>query len=208
MCLVVLPKDFLLDAVTEIAECLTEGLLLGNYRFELYKTPNEGNEPGQGGAVLAPVMAAWPSAPCAKGMERGRVVAEATNAARDMANQPGNGWTPADFAEYAKKLAKKASLKCKVLDKGPCRSWHGRHPRGQSGLGFAAQLVTLEYRTEKKHPTLLLVGKGLTFDSGGICTKPPAGMEDMKYDMCGGAAVLTAMQAIAELGIAGSMWLP
>jgi|OM-RGC.v1.001507494 leucyl aminopeptidase len=201
--LLVLPKDYLLDAV-EIAECCVEGMLLGNYRFDFYKNPKEDKDkPARvehfflhdGGLSQSAVR---------KGLERGRALAEATCAARDMANQPGNGWTPAEFAEYAKKLSKRTRLKCKVLDKG------AMHKLGMGGIlgvnqgsALPPQLVILEYRTNKKHPTLLLVGKGLTFDSGGLCAKPPAGMEDMKYDMCGGAAVLAAMQAIAEIGLEG-----
>lgn len=201
--LVVLPKDYLLDAV-EIAECVGEGLLLGDYRFDLYKTPKDGED--------APprVERFWLSAgslaasAVRKGLERGQIVAEATNAARDMANQPGNGWTPADFAEYAKKLAKKSRLKCKILDKAALQKLKMGGILGvNQGSALPPVLVCLEYKTDKKYPTVLLVGKGLTFDSGGICTKPPAGMEDMKYDMCGGAAVLAAMQAIAEIGIEG-----
>lgn len=201
--LVVLPKDYLLDAV-EIAECVSEGLLLGNYRFDLYKNPKEGEDaPIRVERFLLSAGSLAASA-VRKGLERGRVVAEATNAARDMANQPGNGWTPADFAEYAKKLAKKSRLKCKVLDKGDLQKLKMGGILGvNQGSALPPVLVSLEYKTEKKHPTVLLVGKGLTFDSGGICTKPPAGMEDMKYDMCGGAAVLAAMQAIAEIGIEG-----
>ena len=86
----------------------------------------------------------------------------------------------------------------------PAEAGHGWHLGVNQGSALPPQLVILEYRTEKKNPTILLVGKGLTFDSGGICLKPPAGMEDMKYDMCGGAAVITAMQAIAEIGSAAS----
>jgi leucyl aminopeptidase len=66
------------------------------------------------------------------------------------------------------------------------------------GSALPPKLVILEYTTAKKNPTLMFVGKGLTFDSGGVSLKPAAGMEDMKYDMCGGAAVLAAMQAVAE----------
>jgi leucyl aminopeptidase len=199
--LLVLPKDFLLDAV-EIAECCSEGMLLGNYRFDLYKNPKEDKDkPGRverfflhdGGLSQSAVR---------KGLERGRALAEATCAARDMANQPGNGWTPAEFADYAKRLSKKTRLKCKVLDKAAMQKLGmGGIVGVNQGSALPPQLVILEYRTNKKYPTLLLVGKGLTFDSGGICTKPPAGMEDMKYDMCGGAAVLAAMQAIAEIGM-------
>jgi len=201
--LVVLPKEFLLDAI-EIAQCFAEGLLLGNYRFDLYKQPKEEKDiPGRverfflhdGGLSQAAVQ---------KGMERGWALARAVNSARDMANQPGNTWTPAAFADYAKKLSKRTSLKCKVLDKSNLQKLGmGGIVGVNQGSAQPPHLVILEYRTNKKLPTILLVGKGLTFDSGGICIKPPCGMEDMKYDMCGGAAVMTAMQAIAEIGLTG-----
>ena len=201
--LVVLPGDFLLDSA-EIAQCLTEGLMLGNYRFDPYKTPKEDNDqPGRvavfhlhGGGLAATAVA--------DGLARGRVLAEAVCAARDMANQPGNGWTPAEFAAYGKKVARETGMKCKVLDRAALQKLGmGGILAVNQGSALPPCLVVLEYRTDRKQPTVLLVGKGLTFDSGGICAKPPAGMEDMKYDMCGGAAVITAMQAIAETGLAG-----
>ena len=197
--LVVLPKEYVLDAV-EIAQCLSEGFLLGNYRFDLYKQPKE-DDPSvrverfllhHGGLAASAVH---------KGLEFGRILAGATCAARDMANQPGNGWTPADFAEYARKLARKSRLKCTVLDKGNLQKLRMGGILGVSqGSAQPPFLVILEYKTSKKNPTVLLAGKGLTFDSGGLSAKPPAGMEEMKYDMCGGAAVMAAMQAIAEIG--------
>ena len=200
---VVLPKDYLL-AAAEIAECLTEGLILGNYRFEVYKTPKpEADQPVRiehivlhdGGLAVTAVR---------KGMGRGKIVAEAVNAARDMANQPGNGWTPAEFAEYGKRIAKQSDLKCKVLDKAAMKKLGMGGILGvNQGSALPPQLVVLEYKTGKSNPTLLIVGKGLTFDSGGLCIKPPAGMEDMKYDMCGGAAVMAAMQAVAAAEIKG-----
>jgi leucyl aminopeptidase len=201
--LVVLPKDFLLDAV-EIGQCVTEGMLLGNYRFDMYKHPREDKD--------APVRVerfflhdgGLPQVAVHKGLERGRALAEAANAARDMANQPGNGWPPSAFAEYAKKLSKKTSLKCKVLDKSALQKLGMGGILGvNQGSAQPPHLVILEHRTHKNNPTVLLVGKGLTFDSGGICIKPPAGMEDMKYDMCGGAAVMAAMQAIADIKLMG-----
>ncbi|MDD2465022.1 MAG: leucyl aminopeptidase [Desulfobulbus sp.] len=200
--LLVLPKEYLLDAV-EISQCCTEGMILGNYRFDLYKNPKDEKDlPGRL-ERFALHHGGLPQAAVQKGLERGRVLALATGAARDMANQPGNGWTPTAFAEYAKKLAKKTSLKCKVLDKSALQKLGmGGLVGVNQGSAQPPHLVILEYRTSKKNPTILLVGKGLTFDSGGICIKPPSGMEDMKYDMCGGAAVMTAMQAIAEIGLA------
>ena len=200
---VVLPKEYLLAAV-EIAECLTEGLILGNYRFALYKSPQvDTDQPGQvehfllhdGGLAVTAVR---------KGMGRGKIVADAVNAARDMANQPGNGWTPAEFAEYGKKLAKQSELKCKVLDKAAMKKLAMGGILGvNQGSALPPQLVVLEYKTGKSNPTILIVGKGLTFDSGGLCIKPPTGMEDMKYDMCGGAAVMATMQAVAAAEIKG-----
>ena len=201
--MVVLPKDFLLDAA-EIAECLTEGVLLGNYRFEQYKTPK--NEEEQSGRVERLLLHDGGLAASAvlQGMERGRAQAEAVCDARDMANCPANAWTPADFAEYGKRIGKQFGLKCKVLDKSAMEKLGMGGILGVSqGSAQPPKLVVLEYRTNKKHPTILLVGKGLTFDSGGISAKPPAGMEDMKYDMCGGAAVITAMRALAETEVAG-----
>ncbi|MGD9948560.1 MAG: leucyl aminopeptidase [Desulfobulbus sp.] len=200
--LLVLPKDFLLDAV-EIAECCVEGMLLGNYRFDLYKNPKDEKDTPVRVERFALHDGGLSRAAVQKGMDRGLALAQATCAARDMANQPGNGWTPSAFAEYAKKLAKKTSLKCKVLDKSAMQKLGMGGLLGvNQGSAQPPYLVILEHKTSKKNPTLLLVGKGLTFDSGGICIKPPSGMEDMKYDMCGGAAVMTAMQAIAEIGLA------
>lgn len=200
---VVLPKEYLLDAV-EIAQSLVEGVILGNYGFDLYKSPKKEEEAPVRIERLRLHPGGLAASAVQQGLERGRAVAFATCAARDMANQPGNGWTPGDFADYAKKICKKTRLKCKVLEKSAIEKLGMGGLIGVSrGSAQPPHLVTLEYKTDKHHPTILLVGKGLTFDSGGICAKPPAGMEDMKYDMCGGAAVLATMQAIAELGVEG-----
>ena len=201
--LVVLPTEFPLEAF-EIAECLTEGLLLGNYRFDIHKTPKEEQDkPGRVERFLLHA-AGLANGAVRKGMNRGKALAEATAAARDMANQPANHWTPAAFVDYAKKISNKSNLKCKILDKTALEKLAMGGILGvNQGSALPPQLVILEYKTEKKNPTILLVGKGLTFDSGGISLKPPAGMEDMKYDMCGGAAVITAMQALAETEASG-----
>ncbi|MHB8790721.1 MAG: leucyl aminopeptidase [Desulfobulbaceae bacterium] len=187
-------------APDEVAECVSEGLLLGNYLFARYKKAKKDEEPPvvvqqfllQGGG-LSPAR-------CRAGMTRGSRAALAVCAARDMANEPANFWTPARFADYGRKLAGEYGLKCSVLDKTAMkRLGMGGILAVNQGSAEPAALVILEYRAGGKScPTLLLVGKGLTFDSGGISLKPAAGMEDMKYDMCGGAAVLAAMQAVAE----------
>lgn len=197
--LAVLPP-FTSLAADEVAECVTEGLLLGNYLFARYKKEKKDEEPQvqvrqfllQGGG-LAPARVR-------AGMTRGSRAAAAVCAARDMANEPANYWTPARFAEYGRTLAGEKGLKCTVLDKAALkRLGMGGILAVNQASAEPATLVILEYRAGKSCPTLLLVGKGLTFDSGGVSLKPAAGMADMKYDMCGGAAVLAAMQAVADM---------
>ena len=123
-------------------------------------------------------------------MEKGRVAASAGCTARDMANEPGNVWTPTRFAEFARKLARTKNFSCKVLSKANMQRLKMGGILGvNSGSAQPPKMVILEYKTSPRNPTLLLVGKGLTFDSGGISLKPPGGMEEMKFDMCGGAAV-------------------
>jgi leucyl aminopeptidase len=119
--------------------------------------------------------------------------------ARDMANEPGNVWTPSKFAELGKKIGKKKNCSCKVLNKAQMKKLKMGGILGVTrGSHEPPSMVILHYRTGKKVPTLMLVGKGLTFDSGGISLKPGLNMADMKYDMCGGAAVMAAMNVIAE----------
>ncbi len=184
-------------AADEVAECLAEGVVLGGYRFDKYKTAKE-DEP----VAHIKAVSFWGTARAAtlrRGMDRGRVAAMNAWAARDMANEPGNHWTPNHFADYGRALAERRGLTCKVLDKAAMkRLGMGGILGVNQGSAQPPKMVVVEYRTGKKVPTLLLVGKGLTFDAGGISLKPSAGMEEMKYDMCGGAAVLAAMAAVAE----------
>lgn len=175
---------------------LTEGLLLGSYRFTKYQSLPDPDEPAP---ALAAVVISGPRG-IAPAVRRAVVVARAVMGARDMANEPGNGWTPEDFALRARELADQCDLQVKVLD------GKAMQKLGMSGILGVSQgsarpprLVMLEYRAAaKKAPTLLMVGKGLTFDSGGISLKPGNGMEEMKYDMCGGAAVLAAMEVVGR----------
>jgi leucyl aminopeptidase len=202
--LAVLPA-FTILAPDEVAECLAEGLLLGNYLFARYKKAKKDEEPPVQVQHFLLQDGGLPPARVKAGMTRGSQAALAVCAARDMANEPANFWTPARFAEYGRKLAGQSGLKCTVLDKAAMtRLGMGGILAVNQGSAEPATLVILEYRArEKGCPTLLLVGKGLTFDSGGVSLKPAAGMEKMKYDMCGGAAVLAAMQAVAESGPRG-----
>lgn len=186
--------------IVDIAEPLLEGVLLGDYRFLKYKTVTDEteDEPYQGLETVF-LCASSMTKVVKKSLDRARLSAECGKIARDMANEPGNGWTPSHFASYAKELAKSYSLSCTVLDKKDMVKLGMGGILGVSqGSKEAPKLVILDYSPKKARKTFLMVGKGLTFDSGGVSLKPGSGMEDMKYDMCGGAAVMSAMKAVAE----------
>jgi leucyl aminopeptidase len=184
--------------VMDVAECLTEGILLGDYRFAKYKKadPEEDIFPG---IEQLTFLAATQTEAIGRHLGKGENAARAVCEARDMANEPGNGWTPDHFADYAGNVAERCALSCQVLGKSDLVELQmGGLLAVNQGSALEPKMVVLEYNPgKKKNGTILLVGKGLTFDSGGICLKPAENMQDMKYDMCGGAAVLAAMQAIA-----------
>ena len=179
------------------AGALAEGIILGDYRFEKYKesTKKKTDYPGLGAIKFA----------CKdhlkivrQGVEWAKNSAFAACTARDMANEPGNHWTSADFAAYAKQLAADTGLGYRCIEKKEMEQMGmGGILAVNQGSHVPARMVILEHLPENRTETILLVGKGLTFDSGGISIKPSAGMEDMKYDMCGGAAVMCAMAAVA-----------
>jgi leucyl aminopeptidase len=132
--------------------------------------------------------------------ERGRVIAEAVNWSRDLSNEPGNVLTPTEFAARAEAMARERGLGFHVYD----RDWAEAQGMG-AFLGVARgsaqppKFMVMTYQGAAESPPLGLVGKGITFDTGGISIKPAANMEEMKGDMSGGAAVLAAMNSIAQL---------
>ncbi len=136
-----------------------------------------------------------------KAVDQGNIIARSVNLARYWVDLPPRKLTPLDLAKKAKDLAKKYDLTCTIFDEKEVNQM------GMGGLGAVSQgsdrscqFVILEYITKKKGaPTIGFVGKGITFDSGGLSLKPPVHMETMKEDMAGAAAVIGAMQAIAQL---------
>lgn len=184
--------------VVEMAECLSEGLVLGGYQFKKYKKEEEEEKSAEIKRIGLYVDDAS-MVHARKGVKRGLAAGNAGVAVRDMANEPANVWTPQAFADYGEKIAREGNLACRIIEKDEMKQLKMGGILGvNQGSALPPKLVVLEYRTGKKVPTLLLVGKGLTFDSGGLSLKPGEGMGDMKYDMCGGAAVMAAMQVIAE----------
>ena len=184
-----------LDAAV-VGEYVTEGILLGAYQFLKYKKKDDDVYPG---LKKIEFFSRNDRTKIRKAVDKGANSAFAACAARNMANEPGNGWTPDHFAKYAQKAAKEQKLKCTILEKSHMiKLGMGGIIAVNKGSEEPPKLVILEYNPAKYADTVLLVGKGLTFDSGGISLKPAQGMMDMKYDMCGGAAVLAAIEAIAR----------
>jgi len=179
------------------AQAIAEGTLLGLYRFHRHKKPPEDEVEVQELCLVEHDEARLDAV--RRGVERGVVLAEAANFARDLANEPSNVLTPTELATRAQAWAQDAGLECEVFDK----PWIEQQGMG-SFLGVAQgsaqppKFIVLRYKGGGAQH-LALVGKGITFDTGGISIKPAAGMEEMKGDMAGGAAVIAAMGAIARL---------
>ena len=138
------------------------------------------------------------------GLKRGNAIGESMNFTRDLANEPPNILTPTEMAKRAQKMAREVGLKCEVLDEARMRKMGmGSLLSVSAGSEEPAKLIVLRYtpskNTGKKGDMLALVGKGITFDTGGISIKPAEGMDSMKYDMSGGATVIGTMRAIALL---------
>ncbi|HUW76447.1 MAG TPA: leucyl aminopeptidase [Gallionella sp.] len=144
-----------------------------------------------------------PGSAAQKALSQASAIAHGMKLAKDLGNLPGNICTPTYLADQAKSLAKDHKLKATILEEKDMQKL-GMHSllSVTRGSRQPAKLITLEYRGgNKKQKPIVLVGKGVTFDSGGISLKPGAEMDEMKYDMCGAASVLGTMQAIAEMGL-------
>jgi len=172
-----------------------EGAILGDLEADRYKTdPKKNEKQVDSFAVLGGSQS---------GLDRGRILAEAQNFSRGLSNEPANALTPTLLAERARQMASEYGLECEVLDQDRMRQLGMGALLGVSqGSAEPPALIILRYQpstpaASKDH--LGLVGKGVTFDTGGISIKPADGMEKMRYDMSGGANVLGAMRAIAQL---------
>lgn len=179
------------------AQAVVEGALLASYRYEQLKTKRQESCVSE----LLLVTGDESKLPAIEqGINRGRIMAEATNLARDLVNAPGNYMTPTHMAEAAAQVAKDADLQLTVLERADMeRLGMGCLLGVAQGSAQPPKLIALSYQGNPGGETIALVGKGLTFDAGGISLKPGQGMEAMKDDMGGGAAVIAAMRAIGQL---------
>ena len=181
------------------AAALIEGIWLGDYRFERFK----GGENG-GGSRIAQLVVTGRGITAAQ-LARTAVVMERTAAARDLGNTPANHLDPQMLADYAKTLAAgMPGLTCRVLGTRDLeRLGAGALLAVGQGSAVPPRMIVLRWKPAKarRGEVLGLVGKAVTFDTGGISIKPSAGMEEMKLDMSGGAVTLEGIAAIAQLGL-------
>ncbi|HUK54659.1 MAG TPA: leucyl aminopeptidase [Candidatus Binatia bacterium] len=183
------------------SQAAIEGLLLGAFDSDFYKTEKKNGKvmeavalaPGEGGAA----------AEIEQGMARGRILAEAQNFTRTLVNEPSNRLTPRILADRAVEMARQAGLSIDVLDETRIAELKmGALLSVAQGSAEPPRVIVVTYtpaQLKPGAPVLGLVGKAVTFDTGGISIKPSDGMEKMKYDMAGGAAMLGAMKALAAL---------
>lgn len=186
-------------ALDGAAQAVTEGALLGAYSFRRHMTGKA--EHGELKRLTIVVADKTRLPLLKKGSDRGRVLAEATRLARDMVNEPANYMTPSSMAKIAAGLAKTCGLELEVLEREQMRKLGMGALLGVTqGSRQPPKFIVLRYHGGgSAQVDLALVGKGITFDAGGISIKPSEGMMEMKGDMAGGAAVMAALSAIAQL---------
>lgn len=181
---------------SELGRALTEGFLLSDYSYKSYGSKSEKKTPD---LCVDIVVSGKDKRRFSQGVNEGQAIADAVNYARWLGDSPGNFMTPTQLGKEAKKIGK--GVKVTVWDKARIEKERMGNLLGVSkGSDEPPVFIVMEYKgaAASKKP-ICLVGKGLTFDSGGISLKPPLSMEEMKYDMCGGAAVIGALKAIAAL---------
>ena len=186
------------DGVEEAVRCITEGAFVADFDADTYRTERKDLRMRE----IAVLVSASEQATAQRVLEQARVIGESQNFTRELVNEPGNRMTPTILGDRAREMCEKVGLKCEIM--GPDRIKElkmGAFWSVAQGSDEEPRLIVVRYEPAgaPEKPVLGLVGKGVTFDTGGISIKPADGMEKMKYDMAGGAAMLGAMRAIALL---------
>ncbi|MHC4941555.1 MAG: leucyl aminopeptidase [Planctomycetota bacterium] len=195
---------------SDAAQAAAEGILMGSYICKNHKTSPPDLAPVQKAFILA--SSAEDQVHFEQGLQRGEIFADAACAARDLVNQPSNYMTPSLLAEVARAVALNEGLAIEVLNADHMEDLGMGALLGVAqGSGEAPQFIIVEHKArisrdevidpKERTPTVVLVGKGITFDSGGISLKSRDHMEEMKTDMAGAAAVISVMQGVARLGL-------
>jgi leucyl aminopeptidase len=189
------------NATEEFTQSIAEGALAANFESDKYKTEKKNDK-----SIDTLVLTGYSDADRAageKGLSRGRIIAEAQNFARDLINEPSNKLTPKILAEKAEAMAKQEGLAVEILDEKKIADLKmGALLSVAQGGPEPPRVVVVTYtpaHLKPGAPVIGLIGKAVTFDTGGISIKPADGMEKMKYDMAGGATMLGVMRALAVL---------
>jgi len=181
----------------EFATLISSGFLLASYKFDKYKTKQSDNEKF---TIHSLEISTNDKNEAIAHFENKKLLAEAVFFARDISNEPSNIKTPASYSERIAEYLEPLGIEVTILGE---REMKNLGMGALLGVGQGSQneskLVTMKYQgLDKQTAPIALVGKGVTFDTGGISLKPPAGMEEMKYDMCGSAAVVATIMALAR----------
>ena len=183
----------------ELAESFVTGLVLGVYQYNEFKTL-ERDKIREIGEVILLGETVEETKSLGDGLGRGKIVSEAVCMARDLVNGPSNKITPTVLAEKAQQIARDHGMEIQVLEVSQAEAMGmGAFTAVAKGSQEPGKFIVLEHNKGKGLDTIVLVGKGITFDSGGISIKPSEGMDRMKDDMSGAAGVLATMQAAAKL---------
>jgi leucyl aminopeptidase len=176
---------------------IVEGAFVGNFEPDYYKSDRKDQK-----IDALTIVTRGDQALLAAALGEGLIIGESQNFTRDLVNEPSNRMTPTILAERAKKMSQEVGLKCEVYGADKIKELKmGAFWSVAQGSDEPPALIVMRYEPAgaPEKPVLGLVGKGITFDTGGISIKPAEGMEKMKYDMAGGAAMIGAMRAIALL---------
>src|SRR6202790_3688189 len=188
-------------ATEETAQAIAEGALAANFETDKYKTDKKNDKNIE--TVLVAGFSDAERAAGDRGLSKGRIIADAQNFTRDLVNEPSNKLTPRILAEKAEAMAKEAGLSVEILDEKKIADLKmGALLSVAQGGPEPPRVMVVTYtpaNLKPDAPVIGLVGKAVTFDTGGISIKPADGMEKMKYDMAGGATMIGAMRAIALL---------
>src|ERR1017187_5731963 len=180
----------------DAAKSIAEGALVGTFDADYYKSDRKDQKIDEL-TVLAPAKSDAKSLQAA--IDIGTIIGEAQNFTRDLVNEPGNRMTPTILADRAKKMCDETALQCEIYGPDKIKELKmGAFWSVAQGSVEEPRLIIMRHEPAgaPQKPVLGLVGKGVTFDSGGISIKPSDGMEKMKYDMAGGASMIGAMRAI------------
>ncbi|WP_029520707.1 leucyl aminopeptidase [Persephonella sp. IF05-L8] len=184
------------DGDPDVAQAITEGVILGNYRFDKYISKKDEFEPKE---IQIRVKRKYKNAAEEK-VRIGKILAEAQNFTRDLVNEPGNVINPQKLAEIAEELAREYGFEVKIYDEDEIEKMGmNAYLAVARGSANPPRFIHLTYRPKKAKKEIALVGKGLTFDSGGLNIKPGDYMRWMKSDKAGACAVLGIFKAIGEL---------